>query len=193
MKKFFSIFLIIFLLSTSTYSCNIVDEVLGNIDENLSNQEEYTIESYSLKNNLNETYTIKYKEVIGFPDNRVDVKIYDSEEQIAWYAPCDYKNFDKIKPQRIMFLYGNDKNKLYYVGTDSRDYIFIYGSNNLKLNDDNINISKELVNDEENIDRNRYIKLSEMLNNVELSKLKERFEKCGYNYDNIVNLYNMSK
>lgn len=92
----------------------------------------------------------------------------------------------------MLFLYGNDKNILYYVGCDTGDYIFIYGSNHFKLNYDNIIINKDIVNDKESVHRDVYLKLSEMLNNVEFSELKEKFKKCGYNYDNIVNLYNLS-
>lgn len=198
MKKFFSIFLTIIFLSTFT-SCEKADVFLKTIDnfcgimnEVSAEQQNFQPKSYTLENNLNESYTIEYTEVIGFPDNSVKVEIYCSGEKIAYYNPCDYKNFDKNKPTSLLFLCENDKNSLYYVGCDTGDYIFICGNNHFNLNYDNIIINKDIVNDKESVHRDIYLELSEMLNHVELSELKEKFEKCGYNYDNIVNLYNLS-
>ncbi|MDE7098941.1 MAG: hypothetical protein K2O60_07315, partial [Ruminococcus sp.] len=69
MKKFFSIFLTIIFLSTFT-SCEKADVFLKTIDnfcgimnEVSAEQQKFQPESYTLENNLNESYTIEYTEV----------------------------------------------------------------------------------------------------------------------------------
>ena len=150
-------------------------------------------ESYTLKNNLNENYTIEYTEKSGFPDTHVDVVIYNSENKIADYLGGKYKNIEAIKPQRIMFLCNTNDYELYYIGNDNGDSIVISGNDSLGFKDNIADLRREWIDVVYHSHYNEYIILSKDLrNNYTESELKEKFVKCGYDYTAIMYLYDLA-
>ncbi|MDE5754083.1 MAG: hypothetical protein K2H89_06040 [Oscillospiraceae bacterium] len=190
MKKFFKISLMIILLLAST-SCRATDYEF--VDHRDGYENGYQTESYSLENNLDESYTIEYTEKLGIPDNSVKVVIYYSGEKIANYNPCDYKNFSEFKPQELLYLCSDEKNSLYYIGCEITNYISICGDNDFGFNHNKIDINRDIVNNKDSANRENYLELSKILrSNMKASELMNKFEKCNYNYDDIINLYNLS-
>ena len=180
--------MILLLVSTS---CETIDSEF--VDDRDGYENGYQTESYSLENNLDESYTIKYTEKLGFPDNSVEVVIYDSEEKIANYNACDYKNFSEFKPQELLYLCSDEKNSFYYIGCEITHYISVCGNNDFGFNYNKIDINRDIVNNKDSAHREDYLALSKILrSHMKASELMNRFEKCNYNYDDIINLYKLS-
>ncbi len=150
-------------------------------------------ESYTLKNNLNENYTIEYTETSGFPDTLVDIVIYHSEKKIADYWGGDYKDIETLKPQEIIFLCNTSEYELYYIGNEDINYIFINGENDFGFRYNKVDLHTDFIDYAKETQEYRYLKLAEDLqNNFTESELKEKFEKCGYDYSAVMYLYNLA-
>jgi len=169
--------------------------------------EDYPTESYTLVNNLNELYTIEYTETSGMPDNGVDIEIRNFEKSIAYYDGGEYKHIEENKPQRIMFLCNTGEYELYFMSTNNTyeyfdldcssseytDFIIINGENDLGFKGDVANIRREWIDDVKHYKIEEYKMLAEDLqNNFTESELKEKFEKCGYDYTAIMYLYDLA-
>jgi len=155
--------------------------------------EDYPTESYTLVNTWNELYTIEYTETSGMPDNGVDIEIRNFEKSIAYYHGGDYKNIEKIKPQRIMSLCDTGEYELYYMGNEYSDYILINGENDFGFNYDRADIRRNWIDDVQHYKIEEYEMLAEDLqNNYTEFELKKKFAKCGYDYSCIMYLYDLA-
>ena len=155
--------------------------------------EDYPTESYTLVNNLNELYTIEYTETSGMPDNGVYIEIHNFEKSIAYYHGGDYKDIETLKPQEIIFLCNTNEYELYYIGNEDINYIFINGENDLGFRYNRVNLHTDFIDYAKKTQEYRYLKLAEDLqNNFTESELKEKFEKCGYDYTAIMYLYDLA-
>ena len=158
-----------------------------------SNSAETTYESsrYTINNNVDESYSVEYREMSGFPDHSVEIRIHNTDGQIVEYITQYKKEF---LPKDIIYLFDYENNKYYYIASDVGESIFIAGDKKnfdykytdyeFSLNVDFLDKSKKYVSD--------YIILAERMRvTIKEEDIIDSFSKCNYKSDKIIELYNL--
>lgn len=158
----------------------------------MSNNTIYNTETYTINNNLNETYLIKYTEKEGFPDHSVEIEIVNGENTILSYTTQYKKEF---LPQQVIYLFEFNSTQYYYVTSSVSESIFInnttnennfkYLGNKIDLDIDFNDSSKSYVID--------YITLSAQIReHMTRQDIIYKFNSCNCDYSKIIELYNLS-
>lgn len=138
--------------------------------------------TYTIKNNLDEQYLVSYREKPGFPDKNMDIQIYRDNEIIADYS-TQYN--DRYMPKEIMFLFNYEDNCFYFIRNDAACSIFKSSktqSKKMLLRDNYLELPDSM--------KQEYLELSKLMKkNIKESELIYNFNKCGYSYDDIIDLY----
>ena len=161
-----------------------------------------TNESYTIANNSGEYYDIEYAKVKSSWNGTEHINFvisdlkFDSEEEIIWYTEdtdYDYPDINMLKPQKILYLYHTNDYRCYYLSYELGDSIIISGDQDfIEFYSHKIDINIEDTPEMDSVYREDYIKIAnDLRKNYTKSELREEFEKCGYDYRNILFLYDL--
>ena len=153
---------------------------------------DYESGSIDATNPLGEKYTVEYHETGGFPSHGMTVKIYRSVFLISDYST---KFAHSNIPNQIMYLF-NDRGKYYYYVAANYWYDSYYGSGKTNFFRAKIVIHDTNNNETSNITLDPTseicVSLSKTLRkNIKRDELIKMFDKCGFNYDKIISVYDL--
>lgn len=144
----------------------------------------------TITNENGEEYTIQYTVKPGFPDKNTRIEIYHENKKISEFE-TQYDS--RHMPKEIAFLFNAESCSYYFMSSSESDYILESCTDGIgsKLEFRVFRIGKmiNLTNSE----KEKHLEWSEILHkNISESELIEKFEMCGYDYDAIIKLYNLS-
>lgn len=148
--------------------------------------ENFVTKTIKITNRLDEHYKVEYTERNGFPDQQMDVKIYNAEQCIAKYT-TEYEN--KYIPNRILYLFSTNDCDYFFLSNENADYVFWYDKSTITTKNNIIIISVEKSKIEK-VDE--YAELSKkMKRHIDKQTLIDKFEICEYDSTDIIILYEL--
>ncbi len=157
------------------------------IKENSEEAKNYVKGENKVTNALGESYTVKYKETSGFPDQGLDIVI-SSNLTLLKYS-TDYDGLT-IVPNRILRLFCENDTEYYFVGSEKYDFIFAYDTR--ARNGKRLNFKQRDALTEEQAERihSQNLEIAETLRrNITRGDLSEKFRSCGYDNELALKIY----
>lgn len=157
-----------------------------------SETKEYEHGTSIVTNSLGETYTIEYTESFGFPSQSMTIQIYQTDELIIEYSS---KYEQRFIPNQVVHLFKDDEINYYYVAAnynfldplykESVDYLgdFIVLHSDKNYNKTRITLD---ITDESNKSLSKILR-----DNIERTDLIKKFDECGFNSKNIIDVYDI--
>lgn len=149
--------------------------------------ENFATEIIEITNTLEEKYRVEYVERNGFPDQQMNVKIYNVDQCIADYTTeCE----NKYVPNKILYLFSSDNCEYYFLSNENADYVFWYNKSTVVTKNNIIIINAENSKMKKS---DKYVELSkEMQQHIDKETLSNKFEICEYDSTDIMSLYELA-
>lgn len=152
-----------------------------------SEDTDYESGSIEVTNSLGEKYTVDYYETGGFPTRRMTVKIYQTNVLIS---NSSVKFELCYIPNQILYLFTDGGKDYYYIAGN-----YYYDSNKTKVFWANI-VTRDFWGNDTSISLDpsseRCVSLSKTLRkNIKRDELIKMFDKCEFNYDKIISVYDL--
>lgn len=153
-----------------------------------SESADYESGSIEVTNSHGEKYTVEYYERGGFPSHRMTVKIYQTNVLISNFS-TRYRHGNI--PNQIMYLFNDGGKDYYYVAAN-----YYHDSGKANSFWDMIVIRDFWGNERSDIaldpSLEACVSLSKTLRkNIKRDELIGMFNKCGFNYNKIISVYDL--
>ena len=154
----------------------------------VEDQYEYTTDSYTINNNLNECYRVDYTEKSGFPDHSVEIVISDGNDTIIDYT-TKYKL--QFLPTSIVYLFDDDRNEYYYIANEVSSSIVVKmnGTTDYTIVDDVFELDIDFTDTSKEYISDYYLLASKMRKSLKEQDITEKFQTCGYDYSRVLQVY----
>lgn len=168
--------------------------VLNEMHEDYTSTMEAEAQNYvkgekNVTNALGESYTVKYEEHFGFPDQLMAVDISNNRALI--HLDCELKR--GLVPSELVYLFSDNSIEYYYAagnyfGRTREQFHFIFTADNLSQKGEELFFDERT--DLSELAHNDNSKLAETLRrNITRTELMEKFRACGYDDTFILKVY----